>query len=95
MKEIKVAGKIEFLREENKCYNRTFVARLEKSSAFQYGNGTCVIIEFGKSEDGRSYQPKLIDTRYEQAIDGNKEHFKWWLENWFEYNYQNHRLIFE
>ena len=95
MKDIKVTGKIEFLREENKCYNRTFVARLEKSGAFQYGNGTCVIIEFGKSEDGRSYQPKLIDTRYEQAIDGNEEHFKWWLENWFEYNYQEHRLIFE
>lgn len=95
MKDIKVTGKIEFLREENKCYNRTFVASLEKSSAFQYGNGTCVIIDFGKSEDGRSYQSKFIDTRYDQTISDNEERFKIWLENWFEWNYQEHKLIFD
>lgn len=95
MKDIKVTGKIEFLREEYKRCNRTFVASLEKSCAFQYGNGTCVIIKFGKSEDGRSYQSKLIDTRYDRTISDNEEKFKWWLENWFEYNYQEHKIIFD
>lgn len=92
MKEITVTGKIEFLREENKCYNRTFVARLEKSCAFQYGNGTCVTVEFGKSADGRSYEPKLIDTRYEVGITKN---FEQWLRDWFEYTYQEHVLTID
>ena len=95
MKDIKVTGRIEFLQEENKRYNRTFVASLEKSCAFQYGNGTCVIIEFGRTADGHSPEGKYIDTRYDRTISDNEKLFKKWLEGWFELNYCDHKLIFD
>ena len=53
MKEIVLKGRLNFTEEYNKTFDRDFVASLQKSSAFEYGNGTCVVIEFGAFKDGR------------------------------------------
>lgn len=94
MEKIIVNGKIEFCEEANKCYDRTFVATLEKSGAFQYGNGTAVTIEWGITSQGKKVETTLIDTRYDTTIRKNEKDFKTWLMKWFYVNYCEHTLTF-
>ena len=92
--EIKVKGKIEFKDSYNKEYDRDFTATLGESGAFQYGNGTCVDIEWGKMANGRTAQNVYIDTRYDTTIKANEKDFKKWLVNYFTDNYDSHILKF-
>lgn len=43
----------------NGHYEATVTATLEKSGAFAYGNGTCMVFEWSDRK-----QPDLFDTRY-------------------------------
>ncbi|MBQ6980025.1 MAG: hypothetical protein IJQ07_05210 [Clostridia bacterium] len=95
MKQIKIQGKIEFCKEENKQYNRKFKARLTESPAFAYGNRTAVVIEFGKMANGRTPDNKLLDTRYDTTIKKNEKDFKLWITKWFKDNYQEHILTID
>lgn len=85
-------GRIEFIDDDKKEYNREFTATLDKSCAFDYGNGTCVVIKFGAMQNGRTPESKLFDTRYEKGITKN---FKNWLIGYFEREYCEHTLVFE
>lgn len=89
---IKIKGKIEFIDEKNKQFNREFTATLTDSFAFQYGNQTAVKIEWGKLANGHSIPPKWIDTRYDTTIRRNRHDFKKWVQNYFKYNYVAHVL---
>lgn len=85
-------GRIEFVDECNKKFDRDFTARLEKSKAFEYGNGSCVIIKFGAMLNGRTPESKYFDTRYEKGITKS---FKEWVVKYFQNNYYEHTLIFD
>ena len=92
MENIKIKGKIEFCEEETKQYNREFTATLKDSTAFAYGNQTCVIIEFGKMSNGKKPESIMLDTRYDRTIKRNETDFKKWIKNYFKENYREHTL---
>lgn len=92
MKNIRIKGRIEYCDEANKDLDRDFVATLCESGAFQYGNGTMVVIEFGQMKNGYTPEPRLIDTRY-ACIELTKQGFEQFLREWFEDNYLEHILI--
>lgn len=92
MKKQVLKGRIEFCDEANKKFDRDFTATLDKSGAFEYGNGTCVVIEFGAMQNGIIPEEKLFDTRYEKGIT---KHFKEWLETYFANNYSANNLIWK
>ena len=88
-----VKGKIEFTDDYNKEFDREFTASLkEQDAAFNYGNGTFVIIEHGKTADGVKLPCTLIDTRY-TAIEETHESFIQWITAYFKANYDDHALI--
>lgn len=93
MEPIIIKGRIEFCEEENKQYNRDFVATLQDSGAFHYGNHTAVTIEFGTMANGERAEGELLDTRYDTTIRKNESDFKKWVSNWFQENYYEHTLI--
>lgn len=92
MKEIKLTGKIEFCEEHNKQFNRTFTATLKRYGGFQYGNSTCVVIEWGEMANGKRPMVKYLDTRYDTSIKKNLKSFKEWVIKWFSENYESHEL---
>ena len=92
MKQITINGRIEFCEEQSKKFDRDFTATLGESGAFQYGNGTAVIVEFGKMANGRSCEPKILDTRYAD-IEQTKEGFEQFIRQWFKDEYLKHTLI--
>ena len=51
----KVSGMV----NNGKPYEATVKATLEKSGAFEYGNGTCMVLEWSDRKT-----PNLYDTRY-------------------------------
>lgn len=90
MEKIELTGRIEFINDAYKKYNREFTAVLEASGAFQYGNGSAVRIEWGVADNGAKYQDVLLDTRYEVEI---LKDFKAWVVDWFNSNYEKHNII--
>lgn len=58
-----------------------FRFRLEDSPAFEYGNGTCVIVE----QEG--CQDRMLDTRYVN-VPRDEEGFAMWCSEWLRDNYQ-------
>ncbi len=50
-------------------YNAEFEISLEKSGAFSYGNGTCVVVKRNGKVD------EAIDTRYDKAV--SRDFDKW------------------
>ena len=84
MKETKVTGKIEFIEKDLQEFNRTFEATLTESGAFDYGNKTAVVIEWGKMANGRTPDAILLDTRYDTTIKRDGSNFKEWLITYFE-----------
>ena len=92
MDKIEIKGKIEFIDDENKGYNRKFTATLQESPAFSYGNHTAVVIAWGKAATGCSLGSELIDTRYDTTIRRNERDFKKWIKNYFANNYATHVL---
>lgn len=85
-------GRIEFTDETNKEFDRDFTATLDESVSSEYGNGTCLVIKFGKMQNGRIPENKYVDTRYAKGI---VENFKGWVELYFKVNFLEHTLIFE
>ena len=94
MQNITLHGRIEFCEQNNKQYNRTFTATLQKSGAFEYGNGTMVAIEWGAMANGRTPEEKLLDTRY-CKIEKTPKGFESWLREWFSENYSEHVLTID
>lgn len=92
MDEIKIKGKIEFIDEQNKQYNRKFTATLTNAPAFSYGNRTAVEIEWGKLANGCTIHSEWIDTRYDTTIRRNERDFKKWVQNYFANNFNAHVL---
>ena len=76
MKPITIKGKIEYLQEEDKKYNREFEATLQESAAFAYGNQTAVFIFWGTMQNGKTPTPIWLDTRYDKTIKRNEADFK-------------------
>ena len=86
MKNQKVKIRIEFDDATYQEYNRTFTFELCDSPAFQYGNGTSVIVTSDKyKEDSR-----FIDTRYEEGILSS---FQNWCLDWLFNNFSAHKAI--
>lgn len=92
MENIIIKGRIEFCEEQSKKFDRAFTATLCESGAFHYGNGTMVEVKFGKMANGRSCEPKIIDTRYTN-IERTKEGFEQFIRQWFDDEYLAHTLI--
>lgn len=92
MDKIEVKGKIEFIEEESKEWNREFTATLTDSPAFSYGNHTAVVIKWGRLANGHAIRSELIDTRYDTTIRRNERDFKTWVKNYFANNYGAHVL---
>lgn len=90
----KILGRMDFKEKEDKQYNRNFTAKLMESAAFSYGNKTCVVIEWGEMQNGRTPEDTLIDTRYDLRIRRDGSNFAEWLETWFKSNFKLHNLIF-
>lgn len=86
MKNQKVKIKIEFEDKELWEYNRTFTFELVDSPAFQYGNGTSVVITSDKYKD----DARLIDTLYEEGILSG---FQNWCLDWLFNNFNAHKVI--
>ena len=84
MKNQKVKIKIEFEDKELWEYNRTFTIELFDSPAFQYGNGTSVVVTSDKYKD----DARLIDTRYDTGI---LTHFEEWCIDWLKNNFNPHK----
>ena len=65
-------------KDENPKYNRevdtTVTLELQKSGAFQYGNGTCV----GWTENGYT---QVYDTRYDRSLYRDGSNFHDWALN--------------
>ena len=55
---------------DGKPYEATVEATLEKSGAFDYGNGTCMILKWSTRE-----RPELFDTRYAKVSARNFSEF--------------------
>lgn len=62
-----------------------YVVTLEKSGAFDYGNGTCVSVEI----NGKHYG--AYDTRYETGI---VDDFRGWVQEWIYNNVRVDCLIY-
>ena len=92
MDKIEIKGKIEFIEEEIKEYNREFTATLIDSPAFSYGNHTAVVITWEKAANGYVFGSELFDTRYDKTIIRNECDFKTWVKNYFANNYSAHIL---
>jgi hypothetical protein len=92
MQDIIIKGRIEFCEPEARKYTRKFTATLTTSAAFDYGNRSAVVIEWGKMENGRTPEKVLIDTRYDRTLHRTPEGFKKWLINYFSEHYQKHIL---
>ncbi len=92
MKKQVLMGRIEFVDSCNKEFDCKFTARLEKSAAFEYGNGSCVIIEFGAMQNGRTPRSRYIDTRYAKGVISNFEN---WIREFFRENYMAHTLTID
>lgn len=92
MKEITIRGKINFIEDILKQYDCTFEAKLTKSGAFDYGNGTCVVVEYGEYPNGKKRQPDYIDTRYETSLEKTIPSFIEWLNEYFKYKFCPHDL---
>lgn len=93
MEKITVKGKIEFVEDCNKEYNREFEAILQDSGEFAYGNKTAVLILWGEMPNGMIFLPTLLDTRYDTTIRRNETDFKKWVRKYFEENYSKHILV--
>lgn len=74
---------------DNHFWDSMFVFELEKSSAFQYGNGTCVIVNRTLNYNDSKCNPQMIDTRYEQGITKN---FLDWCINYLKQNFVTHKV---
>lgn len=92
MDKIEIKGKIEFIEEQSKQYNREFTATLTDASAFSYGNRTAVEIEWGRLANGYAIHSEWIDTRYDTTIRRNERDFKKWVQNYFANNFGAHVL---
>lgn len=84
MKNQKVKIRIEFEDPKHWEDNRTFTFELGDSAAFQYGNGTSVVVTSDKYKDDK----RLIDTRYEKGIISN---FEKWCIQWLYDNFLPHK----
>ena len=92
MNNIVVKGKIEFISEDLKGYDRKFTATLTESPAFSYGNHTAIVITWENAANGYEFGSELFDTRYDKTIKRNECDFKTWVKNYFENNYCAHIL---
>ena len=92
MEPITIKGKIEFCEKGYKEYNREFAVTLQDSPAFDYGNKTAVIIEFGLMANGCKCDTVFIDTRYDRTIKRNENDFKEWVRTYFKEHYGKHVL---
>ena len=92
MENITIKGRIEFCDKANKKFDRNFIAMLIESVAFQYGNRTMVVVNFGKLKNGLEPETRLIDTRYSR-IELTKQGFEQFLRQWFKDDYLEHTLI--
>ena len=95
MKETRLTGKIEFCDKDLQEYDRKFIAILTESGAFQYGNGTMVVIEWDAMKNRIIPEPELIDTRYDVKIHRDGSNFKQWLTDYFTENYAKHILTID
>lgn len=77
---------------ENHFWDSTFVFVLGKSPAFEYGNGTCVMVERTFNHDGSKSESKMIDTRYKQGITKN---FLDWCKEYLKQNFTTHEATVE
>ena len=92
MDKIEIKGKIEFISEDLKGYDRKFTATLTESPAFSYGNKTGVVITWEKAANGCEFGSELFDTRYDTTIRRNERDFKTWVQNYFKNSYSAHVL---